>query len=154
MTPVRGLRPLPDLAIEPARPEDLPAILALLERAGLPRAGIKGHLGTAVVARSGAQLVGCAAVELYDSAALLRSVAVDADQRGHGLGHRLTDAALAVARARGARTAYLLTETAAAFFPRFGFAPIARDQVPAAVRGSIEFTSACPATAQAMMAGL
>lgn len=143
-----------DVAIEPARPDDLPAILALLDRGRLPRASIEQHIGAAVVARDGARVVGCAAVELYDTAGLLRSVAVDPDLHGHGLGVRLTDAALALARARGARTVYLLTETAAAFFPRFGFRPIPRDQVAPTVRRSIEFTSACPATAQAMMADL
>ena len=140
--------------IEPAHADDLPAIVSLLERGRLPRAGIEHHVDTAVVARDGARVVGCAAVELYDTAGLLRSVAVDPDARGQGLGLRLTDAALALARARGARTVYLLTETAAEFFPRFGFRPIPRDLVAPAVRQSIEFTSACPAAAEAMMADL
>lgn len=143
-----------DVQIEPARADDLPAIVSLLERGRLPLAGIERHVDTAVVARDGAQVVGCAAVELYDTAGLLRSVAVDPDARGQGLGRRLTDAALALARARGARTAYLLTETAAEFFPRFGFRPIPRHQVAPAVRQSVEFTGACPDTAQAMMAEL
>ena len=49
------------------------------------------------------------------------------------------------------RTVYLLTETAAEFFPRFGFRPIARDTVDPAVRASVEFTSACPDTALVMV---
>lgn len=151
--------PLPNrtsdsLRIEPARESDLPAIVALLERGRLTRADIERHVNAAVVARDGARIVGCAAVELYDGAGLLRSVAVDPDRRGEGLGVRLTDAALALARTHGVHTVYLLTETAAAFFPRFGFRAIARDQVSPAVRQSIEFTSACPDTAQAMMAEL
>jgi len=44
----------------------------------------------------------------------------------------------------------LLTTTAADFFPKFGFEPIARADVPASVQSSIEFTSACPATATVM----
>jgi len=47
-------------------------------------------------------------------------------------------------------TVYLLTETAAGFFPRFGFQPIQRAEVAPAVQQSIEFTSACPASAQPM----
>ena len=104
----------------------------------------------AIVARDGAQVVGCAAVERYGASGLLRSVAVDGPRRGTGLGRRLTDAALAHARAHGVRTVYLLTETAAGFFPRFGFHPIARDMVDPAVRASVEFTSACSDTALAM----
>jgi amino-acid N-acetyltransferase len=142
------------VAIEPARPADLPAIVSLLERGHLPRADIERHVDAAVVAREGARIVGCAAVELYDDAGLLRSVAVDPSSRGQGLGIRLTDAALALARDRGARTMYLLTETAAEFFPRFGFRAIPRNEVAAAVRQSVEFTGACPDTAQAMMAEL
>ena len=137
--------------IGPARAEDLPAILALLERNRLPLAEIERHLGAVVVAREGARLIGCAAVERYGTAGLLRSVAVEADARGRGLGHRLTDAALECARRHGVRTVYLLTETAAGFFPRLGFRPIARESVAPAVRRSVEFMSACPESALAMV---
>ncbi len=144
------------LTIEPARPGDLDAILALLARSRLPVAGIEQHLAAAVVARdgAGARVVGCAAVELYEADGLLRSVAVDPDRRGQGLGVRLTDAALALARTRGVHSVYLLTETAADFFPRFGFRRIPRDAVSPAVRGSVEFTTACPDTALAMVTEL
>ena len=142
------------LVIEPARPDDLPAILSLLERDGLPRASIEQHLAMTVVARAGDRVVGCAAVESYGPDGLLRSVAVDPDDRGRGLGIRLTEAAISLARTRGVRTLYLLTETAAAFFPRFGFRTIGRDQVAPAVRRSVEFTGACPESAQAMVAEL
>jgi len=140
-----------DVRIETARPEDLAAILALLDQHRLPHAAIERHLADAVVARDGAQVVGCAAVEHYGSSGLLRSVAVDGPRRGTGLGGRLTDAALTHARAQGVRTVYLLTETAAEFFPRFGFRPIARDTVDPAVRTSPEFTGACADTALAMV---
>src|SRR5262245_12926773 len=142
------------VTIESARPEDLLAIRSLLERGKLPTAGIEQHLGAAVVAREGSRLVGCAAIELYAPAALLRSVAVDPAVRGQGIGIRLTEAALELARARGVQTAYLLTETASAFFPRFGFQSIPRAQVDPAIRRSVEFTGACPDTAQAMKAEL
>jgi amino-acid N-acetyltransferase len=85
---------------------------------------------------------------------LLRSVAVDETRRGEGLGHQLTQAALDLARARGLKTVYLLTTTAATFFPRFGFREIARDEVDPAVQRSVEFTKACPASAAAMRADL
>ncbi len=58
---------------------------------------------------------------------------------------------LAAAANRGVQQVYLLTETAADFFPRFGFQPIARSAVDPAVQTSIEFTSACPASAVAMV---
>lgn len=95
-------------------------------------------------------MVGCAALELYGDAALLRSLAVTPSQRGHGLGQRLTQVALDLARQCGVSAVYLLTETAADFFPRFGFQPIPRDAVPPSVQLSIEFTEACPVSAQVM----
>ena len=63
-------------------------------------------------------------------------------------------AALALAHERGARRAYLLTETADGFFPRFGFRAVSRSEVPAGVRGSVEFVSACPESARTMAADL
>lgn len=134
-----------------AQPEDLAAIHALLERAGLPVAGLASHLDTTLVLREGQQLVACAAIEPYGAAGLLRSVAVDPSHRGRGLGGRLTEAAIALARARGIRTLYLLTETAGPFFRRFGFTGIPRGEVAAAVQASVEFTTACPSSAAAMV---
>ena len=140
-----------EVRIELAHADDLAAIVSLLERSQLPRAEIERHLGAALVARDDARVVGCAAVELYGSVGLLRSVAVDPVRRGAGLGARLTDAALALARRRGVRYAYLLTESAAQFFPRFGFRTIARGDVAPAVQQSVEFTRACPESALAMV---
>jgi amino-acid N-acetyltransferase len=141
---------LETITIEPAVSADWPAICALLEGSGLPLAGLAEHLAHTLVVRAGSQIVGCVALEWYGRDALLRSVAVATGQRGTGLGHRLTQAALAQARQEEAQAVYLLTETAAAFFPRFGFRPVERGQVPPAVRQSVEFTTACPQSAQAM----
>lgn len=138
-------------SIERAQPADLAGILDLLASHGLPQAEVERHLDTALVAREGGRIAGCAVLEPYGAAGLLRSVAVAQSQRGLGVGIRLTEAAVALARARGIRALYLLTETAAEFFPRFGFRPIARDEVAPAVRQSIEFTRACPASALAMV---
>jgi amino-acid N-acetyltransferase len=55
------------------------------------------------------------------------------------------------AQVHGVRRVFLLTETAADFFPRFGFRPVARTAVPAAVQQSVEFSSACPASALVMV---
>jgi amino-acid N-acetyltransferase len=136
--------------IAPATPPDLPAIFDLLDRSKLPRDGLGDHIATTLVARDGRHLVGTAALELYGASALLRSVAVAAEQRGRGLGQALTSAALDLARRRGVRTVYLLTETAADFFPKFGFRPIPRSEVDQAVLRSTEFTTACPASALVM----
>ena len=138
------------VAIGLALNEDISAVLTLLEQSGLPRDGLLDHWATTLVARDGGRIVGSGALEMYGASALLRSVAVDPALRGQGLGQRLTQAALDLARKRGATDVYLLTETAGGFFPRFGFGEIDRAQVPEAVRLSVEFTSACPESALAM----
>lgn len=137
-------------AIAAATAGDIPPVLALLEASGLPTAGLAECLATLLVARDGEALVGCAAIEPYGSSALLRSVAVDASRRGYGLGRRLMLAALDLARTHAVETVYLLTDTADGFFGTLGFHPFPRADVPAAVRESVEFTSACPASARAM----
>ena len=141
---------MPDIRIERAAAADSRAILEFLERAGLPIDGLAAHLDTTFVARRHGRLVGTSALELHADAALLRSVAVDAALRGHGVGHRLTEAAIGDAEARGIQAIYLLTTTAEDFFPRFGFVRVAREDVPASIRSSVEFTTACPATAAVM----
>jgi amino-acid N-acetyltransferase len=136
--------------VERARQEDLPAVFALLQKNGLPLDGLADHLPTMLVARQDGQIVAVAALELYSQTALLRSVAVDPQVQGHGLGHWLTEAALHDAETRSVGEVFLLTTTAERFFPRFGFETVARDVVPPAVRSSVEFTSACPASAVVM----
>ena len=138
------------IVIGPANDHDLRAVHDLLARLNLPLDGVDDHLRTMLVAKDGPQIVGTAALELYSEGALLRSVAVDANQQGRHLGSRLTEAALRLARTHGAEEVFLLTTTAERFFPKFGFEPIARADVPASVQASIEFRSACPASAIVM----
>lgn len=124
---------------------------ALLRSHKLPLDGFDGGNVAALVARDGDRIVGSAALEIYEPYALLRSVAVDDQLRGRGLGQLLTAEAIALARRKNLRAVYLLTETAAGFFPKLGFQPVARAEIPAAVQQSVEFTSACPASAAALM---
>jgi amino-acid N-acetyltransferase len=133
--------------IEPATADDLSAVLDLLRRSELPTADLERHLPTTVVARRGGRVIGSAALEMYGTSALLRSVAVDPAARGEGLGQRVTAAALHLARSQRVTTVYLLTTTAGEFFPRFGFHRIERSAVDPAVQASVEFTTACPSSA-------
>ena len=139
-----------DIRIERAQVEELPAVVQFLEANQLPTAGLADHAETLWVARRDRRIVGSIALEMYGHGALLRSAAVDAEARGHGLGARLAEVALAAAESAGVPAVYLLTTTAENYFPRFGFEQITRDDVPADVRGSIEFQSACPASAVVM----
>jgi len=68
----------------------------------------------------------------------------------HQLGRELTQAAVRLAEERRVPAIYLLTTTAADYFPRFGFERVTRADVPTGVQQSVEFASACPATAIVM----
>ena len=142
------------ILIEPVQSSDLTPILNLLTDSGLPLDGVSDHIASALMARADREVIGCAALELYGAAALLRSVAVAEKYRGHEVGQRLTESILNLGKQEGVTHVYLLTETAGEYFPKFGFQLIDRSKVPAAVQASVEFTSACPASALAMALSL
>ena len=138
------------MQISPMTESDRTAVHRLLRATGLPVDGFDSPHIVGVVARDAAgSLIGSAAIEVYGHDGLLRSVAVAESARGRGVGHQLTRAALQLARDRGLSALYLLTETAGDFFPKFGFVAVARSHIPAEVKSSVEFTTACPASAQA-----
>jgi amino-acid N-acetyltransferase len=139
------------VTLRPAEPGDLPEVVRLLREADLPLQGVTAEaLENFVLAEHEGRAVGVVGLEVYQQSALLRSAAVEKRWRGSGVGSALIDRALAITRDRGIQDVYLLTTTAEDYFPRFGFACIARDAVPEAVQASAEFQGACPSSAVAM----
>ena len=139
--------------IRPATDDDAAAVERLVAEAGLPLAG----LGTAVlrlVAEDERGLAGVAALEDHGGAGgrafLLRSVVTRHDVRGTGVGTALTRAALQHVDEVRAPVA-LLTETAEGWFPRFGFRPVEREDLPPALAASEELRGACPVSARALL---
>jgi amino-acid N-acetyltransferase len=140
--------------IRSATSDDFPAVERLLTASSLPLNGVRENLKDFVVAEANGDLVGVAGLEVCCDDALLRSVAVLPEWRSRGLGRALVTRAIAEAEARGIHALYLLTTSAERYFPSFGFQPIAREDVPADVRATDEFTTACPASATAMSLSL
>ena len=138
------------IALRDATPDDWPAIASLLRVNHLPTEGFPESVSAAVVACDGNEVVGVAGLEIYDDAALLRSVVVSETARGRSLGQQLTRAAMDLAGARQVTQVYLLTTTAETFFARLGFEIIERSSIPVSVQESVEFKGACPASAIAM----
>jgi amino-acid N-acetyltransferase len=132
-----------------AVPADFTRIAQLLRDAGLPLDGLKGHENFLLLCRDH-RAIGCAAIERYGEYGLLRSVALEPEERRHALGRRLVQEALQQARRDGIAELILFTTTAAPFFERLGFQAIQREGVPAPLRASVEFQSACPASATVM----
>jgi protein-tyrosine-phosphatase/N-acetylglutamate synthase-like GNAT family acetyltransferase len=148
-------RGIPVRSLEPARRDDLDAVIALVQASGLPTAGLAEEFpeGYSVV-RDGTELVAVAGLEVHGDAGLLRSVAVAASQRAGGLGRLLVEDRLGAANERGLRAVYLLTTTAADYFRRFGFQDARRDEAPADLQRSSEFASVCPASATCLAKSL
>ena len=138
------------VTIGPAGAAHWPQIEELLRGRALPLEGAKEHLGEFLVALNSGRVVGTAALEVYGSHGLLRSVAVREEVAGRGLGAQLLRAVLARAGSLGLSELYLLTTTAADYFERHGFQRIASSELPSTLSGSAELRGACPASATAM----
>ena len=144
-------------ALRSAAPADLPAVERLLAATDLPAAGVADLFATRaddfVVAddpTAPGELAAVAGLEVCCETALLRSVAVRPAWRAQGLGEALVRRVVCRAEERGVRALYLLTMTAEHYFPRFGFGRVERGAVPAEIAATLEFRSACPASAVAM----
>jgi len=149
-----GVKPQPasagtEVAIEPAKKGDLPAIEALLAEAGLPT-DVEPHLGDFLIARHRGKVIGCTGMEVQGQDALFRSLAVSPAYRGAGVGRRLYEALVEKARGKSVEGAYLLTTTIVPLAESWGFQRIDRDSVPAPIRKTAQFQGACCASAVAM----
>ena len=143
--------------LRPATAADLATVTELLMAAHLAPNALDAQFGpqfTVAVDDGSGSVIGAAGVELYDgegeTVGLFRSAVVDEKWRGRGVGAALTHDRLSWAEYRALRAIYLLTETAAEYWPRFGFERTARDAAPGALQASHEWRQGCPASAVAM----
>ncbi|HJW50948.1 MAG TPA: arsenic resistance N-acetyltransferase ArsN2 [Burkholderiaceae bacterium] len=133
--------------IRAAQAEDWPRVRSLLSGAGLPTIDLTtDSLSDFLVAADAGEVVGIVAVERCDEHGLLRSLVVDPAWRGTGLGRALVSAAEDAAARRELHSLTLLTQTAATFFRSLDYHDIARNDAPAAVRATTEFTHLCPSS--------
>jgi amino-acid N-acetyltransferase len=141
---------------EPARPEDLPAIRALLDDNGLPHQDLTpAHLERFLVVRDGGRsIVGAVGAEIHGRYALLRSLVTATSVRRKGLGGRLTKSVEARMAEWGADEAWLLTTTARDFFAARGYVVTDRDSAPPELQDTEEFRSLCPSSAVCMRKSL
>jgi arsenate reductase len=137
--------------IRPATSEDRERAERLLATCALPPDGLADQFpGGYAVAEAGSVFTGLAGVEIYGPYGLLRSVAVAPGHRGRGIAARLVRDRIEWARTKNLSTLYLLTTTAAVYFPRAGFVRIARDEGPQEIRDCVQFTTACPGSSVLM----
>lgn len=127
------------IVLRAAVASDRDEVVALLIASGLPVAGLTRDFPDGyVVAVDDAELLGCAGVERYGEAGLLRSVAVGEAAQRRGLGRRLVADRQTWAASHGLSLLYLLSVGAAEYFAGLGFRPVERDLVAPAVQASDE----------------
>jgi amino-acid N-acetyltransferase len=142
---------MPSPLLRTGTERDASHIHALLERSGLPTSDLDAAQPQFIVLCEGAQIIGAGALQPFGSIALLRSVAVEPQRRGSGLGRMIVQELERRACACDVSQLVLLTQTAARFFAQQGYRIIDRQQVPRTVQGSEEFRSLCPASATCMV---
>jgi amino-acid N-acetyltransferase len=129
----------------------LPAVVALLKRAGLPVADLTSIAGLQLWVLEGTDgVVGAIAMERCGSQALLRSLAVAPEYRNCGFGRELVARLEEAARTDELTQLVLLTQTAETFFRSLGYEVTDRNEVSDTLKQSAEFRSLCPASAVCM----
>ena len=136
--------------IRPAAARDLEEVERLLSESSLPLDGVPESLQGFLVALDDDRVVGAVGIEPCDEYGLLRSAVVDASARNRGIGRKLVERAIDSAREHNLKGLYLLTTTAESYFPLLGFEVANREDAPASIRQTSEFTTACPASATLM----
>jgi uncharacterized protein len=131
---------------------DEPEVIRLLSVAGLCTADLTpGVLQNFLVARTeDGKIIGAVGCEAYKEYGLLRSLVIHPSYRGLGLGRGLIAEMETYAQEKGIKTLYLLTTTAADYFPRLGFQISQRSSVPDCIAATEEFKNLCPASAVCM----
>ena len=100
------------------------------------------------------EVVGYAGRELYGKDAFLRSLVVLPAARGKGIGKAMVSRIARRAFDEGARTAWLMTTSAAGYFEAMGFKRVERAEVAAAVLETRQAKGLCPATAVVLKRGI
>ena len=138
------------LSIRPSERGDLRSVLNLLSLTGLPRSGVRSSFANFLIAEQDGSLVGCVGLELFGASAMLRSVAVHPSLQRRGIGSKLVAAAIALAESKGVDRIFLLTQSQADFFKRFGFREVNREEFDEPVRKSVLYSRSCPMSATGM----
>ncbi|MCG8418148.1 MAG: GNAT family N-acetyltransferase [Proteobacteria bacterium] len=130
-------------AVRSAKPTDMREVRGLAVELGWPIDQLGDEMyGNFLVLHNETGFVGCVGLEFYGEAAILRSLAVKKAARGIGYGWLLAEAAVQVARHRGVKRIYLLTEHASDFFAaKLGFRVVDVSTVSHAVSNSPIFQS-------------
>jgi amino-acid N-acetyltransferase len=149
-------KPAATLLLRQGRPDDWPAVGALLADAGLPvddldPASMPQFTIASRASKRAEALAGVIGLQSFDKVGLLRSLVVATSARSAGCGSKLVQAVERNASEAGVRELWLLTMDARGYFENRGFRAVSRETAPPAIRLTAEFTSLCPDSAVLMM---
>ena len=136
--------------IVPANNQQRQIVISLLQEEKLPVSDVSESLEHFFLAIDGMQVIGAIGVEKYEHFGLLRSLVVKKEYRNRNIASLLVDALEKHATSVGIDSLYLLTETAPRYFEKKGYRILNRNEIPACVQASSEFSHVCPQSAVAM----
>lgn len=141
------------MLIEPIR--SVEEVMGLLAESALPTVDIADSSPPEFFGmRDGGALVAVVGLERYAPYGLLRSLAVRSAFRGRGLARELVSFAESWAASQGVEALFLLTTSAEQFFVGLGYSPVPRDQAPASIRATSQFSCLCPASSALLCKGV
>lgn len=111
-----------------ATANDVPRFVELIAAANLPPLFIAEYLDGFIAAEADGGVIACGGLEMYGQFAVIRSVVIDEQARGLGLGARMAAMLEDDARAAGATDIYLFTGDALEFWRHRGFVEVTFDQ--------------------------
>lgn len=127
-------------------------VLRMLRNANLPVADIgEKHLVHFFGCGIESDPDGIVGIEPYGDVALLRSLVVEPLRHSTGVGTFLVKSAEQYAFRQGAKSLYLLTTTAQAFFKHLGYVDARRSEAPLAIQNTEEYSGICPASSAFMV---
>ena len=129
---------------------EIDEIIVLLQRNELPTSDIKNDIDFIVAVDGNDQIAGCIGIEKFGPDGLLRSFAVNEGHRNQKIGGALYNRLLSFSKQSGIQTLHLLTTTAEKYFSGKGFLTSKRDEAPASIKATTEFTSICPSSSAYM----
>ncbi|HEX6426477.1 MAG TPA: arsenic resistance N-acetyltransferase ArsN2 [Niastella sp.] len=127
-----------------------PLVIALLQTEKLPVEDLPASLNDFFVVLTEDKVIGAIGLEQYGNYALLRSMVVSAAYRNKNIASSLVDELEYYGKILGISAMYLLTETAPGYFEKKGYQKINREEVPAVLQASSEFSHVCPVSAIVM----
>jgi amino-acid N-acetyltransferase len=123
------------------------SIISLLQSEKLPVEDLPPSLPHFFMATDKEKVVGAVGLEIYEHYGLLRSLVVQKEYRGKRIADALVRKLENLGRNLGLSSIYLLTETAQDYFSNKGYETIQRNDAPASLQQSSEFSHMCPVSA-------